>query len=80
MIKLSSSFGKKIAVRWCVFLEISSKYEVKICTLRWVKMTGKSSIEGIKNSTKMFAILKSIDLYGFQNDAMKKRQWADLWS
>jgi hypothetical protein len=28
----------------------------------------------------MFAILKSIDLYGFQNDAMRKRQWADLWS
>ncbi len=48
--------------------------------LRWMKVTGKSSIEGHQKQHEMFARLKSIDPYGFQNDAMEKRQWADLWS
>ena len=28
----------------------------------------------------MFAMLKSIDLYSFQNDSLKKHQWTNLLS
>ena len=40
----------------------------------------KILLKYIKNSTKMFVLLKSIDLYSFQSDPAKKVRWADLWS
>ena len=40
----------------------------------------KILLKYIKNSTKMFVLLKSIDLYSFQRDPAKKVRWADLWS
>ena len=40
----------------------------------------KILLKYIKNNTKMFVLLKSIDLYSFQSDPAKKVRWADLWS
>ncbi len=34
----------------------------------------------IKNSIRMFAKLKSIELYSFETIPVRKSRWADLWS
>jgi hypothetical protein len=46
----------------------------------WSNGLIKIPLEDLKNSTKMFAKLKSIDLYSFLNDLPSKRRGAKLWS
>jgi hypothetical protein len=70
MTYLSSSYIEKITTRYFDFLEILSKYEVKIYTKVLYKRGSYRLLRilsnHIKNSIRMFTLKKSIELYSLR--------------